>query len=283
MNIEHFTNGVKINGPAVVIRKSAAVKLFGYSAELEKSDSGICPKCGNSGFNCCSYSDKVSLSKEGQELQKHSHSDPKSENNPEAKSVSENESSSTKKLSDQEKKEVEELKSRDREVRQHEQSHQAAAGHLASGGPSYTFENGPDGNKYATGGEVNIKLDQGNTPEEKLRNAQQAERAANAPAEPSSQDKQVASEARRMANEAREEINKSRQENSSTTESEKKPSDDPSTKSLIEEKTPTSPMKKASDAYKKQSIYSDNSSHNAQSTSRTLKMENIFNGLSVYA
>ncbi len=109
-------------------------------------------------------------------------------------------------LSEEEEKEVQELEQRDREVRTHEQAHLAAAGHLASGGPSFEYEKGPNGKQYATGGEVNISVGGGNTPEERLRNAEQAERAALAPAEPSSQDRKVAAEARKKANNAKQEI-----------------------------------------------------------------------------
>ena len=44
----------------------------------------------------------------------------------------------------------------DREERQHEQAHLSAAGGHARGGPSYQYETGPDGKRYAVGGEVSI-------------------------------------------------------------------------------------------------------------------------------
>lgn len=114
---------------------------------------------------------------------------------------------SDKELTDEEKKQVEELKQRDQEVRQHEAAHQSAAGDLAVGGPHYTYETGPDGKQYATGGEVKIAVGSGDTPEEKLKNAQQAARAALAPAEPSGQDRAVAAEAQQTAMEAQQEMN----------------------------------------------------------------------------
>ncbi len=95
-------------------------------------------------------------------------------------------------------------------MRQHEQAHLAAAGHLAKGGARYEYEKGPDGRQYASGGDVSISFG-GRTPEERLRNAEQAERAALAPAEPSPQDRKVASEARRAAGEARREIQEEQQ------------------------------------------------------------------------
>ena len=100
------------------------------------------------------------------------------------------------------KKELEDIQ---REVIAHEAAHQAAAGNLG-GGVSYTYTEGPDGQSYITGGEVPIKLKEGSTPEETLRNMQQVQRAANAPADPSGQDRQVAAKAAAMASKARQEI-----------------------------------------------------------------------------
>ena len=102
--------------------------------------------------------------------------------------------------------EIARLKKRDREVRAHEQAHKAAAGQYA-GAPQYTYQRGPDGKNYAVGGEVSI--DTGaipGDPEATLRKAQQLQRAALAPAEPSSQDQSVAAEAASMAIKARIEL-----------------------------------------------------------------------------
>jgi len=105
----------------------------------------------------------------------------------------------------EQEKQLKELKSRDTEVRAHEQAHLAASGGAATGGAHFTYQAGPDGKRYATGGEVNIRIRSGRTPEETLRNAQQVERAAMAPAKPSGQDLQVAASARRMEVQARRE------------------------------------------------------------------------------
>ncbi|MEL6431809.1 MAG: putative metalloprotease CJM1_0395 family protein [Planctomycetota bacterium] len=105
-------------------------------------------------------------------------------------------------LTREEETEVRELQARDKEVRAHEEAHKAAAGDLALGGPTYEFEQGPDGRDYAVGGEVQIALKEGETPEETADNARRARRAALAPAEPSSQDLKVAAEAAQMEAEA---------------------------------------------------------------------------------
>ncbi|CAM1378840.1 putative metalloprotease CJM1_0395 family protein [Fretibacterium fastidiosum] len=100
---------------------------------------------------------------------------------------------------------VQELKQIEREVIAHEAAHMVAAGALG-GGVSYTYTAGPDGKRYITGGEVPIQIQQGATPEETLRNMQQVQRAALAPADPSGQDRQVAARAAAMAAQARSEI-----------------------------------------------------------------------------
>ena len=107
--------------------------------------------------------------------------------------------------------ETQELEDIQREVITHEAAHQAAAGELG-GGVSYTYTEGPDGRNYITGGEVPIKLKQGRTPEETLRNMQQVQRAASAPADPSGQDRQVAAKAASIAAKARREITREKTE-----------------------------------------------------------------------
>jgi hypothetical protein len=125
---------------------------------------------------------------------------------------------STKELTDSEKREVSRLKKRDAEVRTHEQAHLSAAGSLAAGGASFEYEKGPDGNKYAVGGEVPLATGTGSTPEEKLRNAERVYRAALAPANPSSQDRAIASQASSDAMKARAEIAKEQNSQSSKSE-----------------------------------------------------------------
>lgn len=116
------------------------------------------------------------------------------------------EASSRYELTEEEQQEVQELQQRDREVRQHEQAHLAAAGSLATGGAQYQFQNGPDGKAYAIGGHVNIDTSPGRTPERTLEKAKQIQRAAMAPADPSPQDIKVAAKAMQMQMEALREI-----------------------------------------------------------------------------
>ncbi|NEX82932.1 putative metalloprotease CJM1_0395 family protein [Aeromonas rivipollensis] len=95
---------------------------------------------------------------------------------------------------------------RDLEVRKHEQAHQMAGGEHA-GSPSYQFSHGPDGKRYATGGEVAIDIGAiPGDPAATLAKMQQVRAAALAPAEPSSQDLSVARAATVREAQARKEL-----------------------------------------------------------------------------
>jgi hypothetical protein len=114
-------------------------------------------------------------------------------------------------LSDEEKAQVEALKQRDQEVRRHEAAHAAAGGQFA-GAPTFSYTQGPDGKRYAVGGEVSIDLSPGRTPEETARKADQIRAAALAPADPSGQDRAVAAAATQMKAQAQAEAAKQRQD-----------------------------------------------------------------------
>ena len=112
----------------------------------------------------------------------------------------------------QEQLEIAALASRDREMRAHEQAH-AAVGGAYAGAPTYTFTRGPDGKRYAIGGEVSIDSSPiPNDPEATLRKMELVQRAALAPAEPSAQDRRVAAQAAAQATQARAELAQLRRE-----------------------------------------------------------------------
>lgn len=113
---------------------------------------------------------------------------------------------SEKELTQEEQDQISKLKARDAEVRAHEQAHIAAASGINASAPSYDYEEGPDGQKYAVGGEVNLSYTSGGDPEADLRNAQTLKAAALAPAQPSGQDLSVAQNADKMMAEAKERI-----------------------------------------------------------------------------
>lgn len=114
-------------------------------------------------------------------------------------------------LSPEDQAKVQELQKRDREVRQHEQAHLAAAGGYARGGAKYTYTTGPDGRQYATGGEVSIDVSPASTPEATIQKMETVKRAAVAPADPSAQDRAVYSEAVQAEQAARQEAAKEKQ------------------------------------------------------------------------
>lgn len=101
---------------------------------------------------------------------------------------------------------VSQLKLRDQEVRAHEMAHLAVAGQYARG-MSFTYQTGPDGKQYAIGGEVGIDTSPvAGDPQATMDKALIIQRAALAPAEPSSQDRKVAQQATQMLAEARAEL-----------------------------------------------------------------------------
>jgi hypothetical protein len=109
-------------------------------------------------------------------------------------------------LSPDDQHRVEEMKATDRAVRAHEAAHMAVGGNLVTSGASYSYETGPDGQRYAVAGEVGISMSKGRTPEETLVRAGQIRAAALAPSDPSPQDRAVAAAAAQMAAAARVEI-----------------------------------------------------------------------------
>lgn len=110
-------------------------------------------------------------------------------------------------LSDEEQAEVRELKARDAEVRAHEQAHLAAAGGHAKGGPTYEYERGPDGRNYAVGGEVSIDTSPvDGDPAATIAKMNKLIAAANAPAQPSGQDRAVAAQAAAARTQAQAEL-----------------------------------------------------------------------------
>jgi len=99
--------------------------------------------------------------------------------------------------------EVAKLKARDAAVRAHEEAHIAAGSGVVKGGASYNYQEGPDGQSYAIGGEVAVDTApiDGN-PMATIAKANAIRAAALAPADPSPQDLSVAAQAVIMAADA---------------------------------------------------------------------------------
>ncbi|PLX71457.1 MAG: hypothetical protein C0602_01215 [Denitrovibrio sp.] len=146
--------------------------------------------------------DNVSLSKEALELYS-----TKTVNKPGQSESSTQEKSNNAELTEEQQKKVEELKKRDQEVRAHEQAH-LVAGAPYTYGIKYQYEKGPDSNNYAVSGSVQIDTRKEATPERNLEKAQIIKRSAQAPEQPSAQDKKVLQAAHRLEQEARAEMAK---------------------------------------------------------------------------
>lgn len=174
--------------------------------------------------------DKVNLSKEG-------------------KKAAEKEGSNS--LSEEDQKQVKDLKDRDREVRVHEQAHAAVGGQYA-GSPSYEYQTGPDGKRYAVGGEVSIDVSEEEKPEDTIQKMQIVRAAALAPAEPSTQDLKVAAEASQIENQARSQVSQ-KQLNGGTP-------DDALLASKMNKENNQSPVSKHAQAYKDVGAYQASSS-----------------------
>lgn len=98
-------------------------------------------------------------------------------------------------ISQEELTAIAELQRRDTEVRTHEQAHLSAAGQYASGGASFSYTTGPNGKRYAEGGEVPIDLGKEKSPDATIQKMRTVRRAALAPANPSGPDRAIAAQA----------------------------------------------------------------------------------------
>lgn len=122
----------------------------------------------------------------------------------------------TKELTQGQQQEVNKLKARDLEVKTHEQAHISAAAGLSTSAPTYEYQVGPDGKRYAIGGEVNISFVESKDPEANITNAEKMKNAALAPAEPSGQDYSVARNADSIIAQAQKELSQQKTEESKT-------------------------------------------------------------------
>ena len=97
-------------------------------------------------------------------------------------------------------------------MRAHEQAHASTGGSYA-GSANFTYQQGPDGVRYAVGGEVPVDVSKvANDPAATISKMEQVQRAALAPAEPSSQDRQVAAQAGQVAAQALTELSEQQRE-----------------------------------------------------------------------
>lgn len=164
------------------------------------------------------YKDKVSLSADGLDKSRQevtigdgSDQDTEATESGGSELAAAGQRSGSQQLSGAEEQMVQQLKERDREVKAHEMAHLANAGQFAKGGPSYSYQQGPDGRRYAIGGEVPIDIGKERSPEETIQKMQAVKRAAMAPADPSATDRSIAANAAAQENQARQELQSERQ------------------------------------------------------------------------
>ncbi|MBU2869537.1 putative metalloprotease CJM1_0395 family protein [Colwellia sp. E2M01] len=150
-----------------------------------------------------SISDNSSQQGESQQdNQQNSQQNPESSGNEQSHNAAEKNSDEIEKKEATENKEaatneriINQLQLRDQEVKTHELAHATTGGAL-TGAPSYTYEVGPDGKKYAVAGEVSIDLSVvPGDPKATITKMQKVYAAALAPVDPSAQDIKVAASA----------------------------------------------------------------------------------------
>lgn len=120
-----------------------------------------------------------------------------------AQQAQEQEIQAQEKAQAQQQQQVDSLKARDSEVKAHEHAHATVGGQYAQS-PSFKYEKGADGQRYATDGEVQIDVSPvGGDPLATINKMKQVYAAAMAPVDPSSADIRVAAEALQKMNEAK--------------------------------------------------------------------------------
>ena len=169
-------------------------------------------------------------------------------------------------LTDEEKAVVEKLKARDTEVKVHEQTHIAVAGDLVVSGPSYTYQQGPDGKQYAVGGEVSIDTSRDDSPDKTISKMQRVIAAALAPAEPSSADYSVAATARQIISDAK--TQSVQEKDNKTIDTDKNNNSNSKTNTINENNNSNS---------KTNTINENNNSINNNSTPQASKLQNNIN------
>ncbi|MCL2260718.1 MAG: hypothetical protein FWC15_05095 [Fibromonadales bacterium] len=165
------------------------------------------------------YSYELALTEEGWKVLDEKSEKKEKANEKESEKGNAANASGAKELTEEDQRRVEELKKIDKKVRVHEQAHVSAAGGYARGGANYNFVTGPDGKRYASSGHVNLDTSPERTPEATIRKADVIRKAALAPAEPSTADRQIAADATKMAQNAQRELAAKRMESTSASSS----------------------------------------------------------------
>ncbi len=110
------------------------------------------------------------------------------------------------KLTIAEQRQVAELQQIDRNVRAHEQAHISAGRGVVTSAANFSYTYGPDGRRYAVGGEVGVDTSAEKKPEANIDKGMRIQAAALAPKDPSSQDYQIASVGKRLEAQGRSDL-----------------------------------------------------------------------------
>jgi len=192
----------------------------GGSFPLPLDDSSINSLNGKAGLthgaNSSQSQDQVSISDQGKGFSVGNSTGLKQKTNTVSTSTSDTSKSQTQGLSPQQLAEIQQLKTRDADVKAHELAHLAVAGRFATGGASFTYQTGPDGVRYAIGGEVPIDISSESTPEATIQKMETIKRAALAPADPSAADRRIAAEAAAKELQASQELQTQQRDNASS-------------------------------------------------------------------
>ncbi len=114
---------------------------------------------------------------------------------------------------------ISKLEHRDAEVKAHEMAHSSVGG-VATGAPSYSYEVGPNGKKYAVSGEVSVDLSTvKGDPLATIAKMKKVHAAAMAPVNPSIQDSRVAASAIKLIAQAQTELSNLESPNTVSTSS----------------------------------------------------------------
>jgi hypothetical protein len=199
-----------ISQPAA-LAQSAAEK--GVASDKER---GRTPAQNNEGIDFASLKEKAELANNAiaekggqQDRQQQNQEEPSGKDDSSAKNQEDSQERNNSEGASEELQQarvISELQSRDREVRSHELAH-AAVGGAFTGSPSYSFQIGPDGRKYAVEGEVSVDLSSvPGDPRATISKMQKIHAAALAPANPSVQDSRVAASAAQIIQQAQSEL-----------------------------------------------------------------------------
>jgi hypothetical protein len=205
------------SAPFAVTYNNSGGTLSPFPSEPTKQKIGL--SSGQGSTTTEDYEDKITLSASGVEqsqqviaLENESSKAADTSNGEKQVSTEVQAKTGIQKLTPAEEQVVQQLQNRDREVKTHEMAHLASAGQYARGSPSYSYQMGPDGQRYAIGGEVSIDISKERTPEQTMQKMEVVISAALAPAQPSPADRSIAAAAAAMHAQAQQEIQIERME-----------------------------------------------------------------------